>query len=123
MFETRYTHVASDLEESVAFYESVFGRERIPTPALGEYIRWLACGDRQRRLVGSDAEPPVYVPPSGAVQLYVRDPGGNRVEVNAPDADAFGGSIVWSLIDRRRVARGRRGAGLSVRLILLAIST
>jgi len=144
--EPRYTHVsivAADLEASVAFYESVFGMERIPTPAFEERIQWLACGDSQLHVVESDAdppafnhcaihvddfetvfralrehgdaeiealpgvgpgfvdgEPPVYVLPSGAVQLYVRDPGGNRVEVNAPDVDALDGAVVRNLIER-----------------------
>ena len=144
--EPRYTHVsivASDLEASVAFYESVFGMERIPTPAFEGRIQWLACGDSQLHVIETDAdppavthcaihvddfesvfesirgrddaeiealpgvgpgyvdgEPPVYVLPSGAVQLYVRDPGGNRVEVNAPDADALDETVVRNLIER-----------------------
>jgi catechol 2,3-dioxygenase-like lactoylglutathione lyase family enzyme len=47
-----------------------------------------------------DGEPPVYVLPSGEIQFYIRDPAGNLVEVNAPDADALDESIVPNLIDR-----------------------
>jgi catechol 2,3-dioxygenase-like lactoylglutathione lyase family enzyme len=146
--DARYTHVsivADDLEESVAFYESVFGLERIPTPAFDGRVQWLQCGDRQLHLAETDAdppafnhvavhvddfeavfasicehddaeietpsgdggsidgEPPVYVLPSGAVQLYVRDPGGNRVEVNAPDADALDKTVVRNLVERTDV--------------------
>jgi catechol 2,3-dioxygenase-like lactoylglutathione lyase family enzyme len=149
MVETQYTHVsiaADDLDESVAFYESVFGLERIPTPAFDGRVQWLGCGDRQLHLAETDAdppafnhcaihvddfeavfesireheaaeievlsgvgpgyvdgEPPVYVLPSGAVQLYVRDPAGNRVEVNAPDADALDETVVRNLIERTDV--------------------
>lgn len=31
----------------------------------------------------------LYRLPDGTVQLYVRDPGGNLIEINAPDADRF----------------------------------
>jgi len=47
-----------------------------------------------------DGEPPVYVLPSGAAQLYIRDPAGNPVEVNAPDADALDRSVVPNVVDR-----------------------
>ncbi|WP_144901400.1 VOC family protein [Halobellus captivus] len=146
MVEARYTHVsivAADLEESVQFYESVFGMERIPTPAFDEPIQWLACGDLQLHLVERDddppafnhhalhvddfeavyrairqhdsaeaerlpqiepgfvdGEPPVYVIPSGAIQFYIRDPAGNLVEVNYPDAADLDTSVVSNLIDR-----------------------
>ncbi|MFD1600772.1 VOC family protein [Halobellus rarus] len=149
MVVSRYTHVsivAADLEESVGFYESVFGMERIPTPAFDERIQWLECGDKQLHIVERDdeppafnhhalhvddfeavygairehdsaefevlpqietafvdGEPPVYVLPSGEVQCYVRDPAGNLVEVNAPDADALDESAVRNLIERADV--------------------
>lgn len=50
-----------------------------------------------------DGEPPVYVLPSGAVQLYLRDPAGNMVEVNAPDADDLDTAVVTNLIERTDV--------------------
>ncbi|MFC6724463.1 VOC family protein [Halobium palmae] len=50
-----------------------------------------------------DGEPPVYVLPSGAVQLYIRDPAGNMVEVNAPDADTLDATVVTNLIERTDV--------------------
>ena len=145
MVESRYTHVsivADDLEESVDFYESVFGMKRIPTPAFDERIQWLQCGEFQLHLVerdddspafnhhalhvddfetvyqsirdhdraeaealpqieaSADPDPPVYVLPSGAVQWYVRDPAGNLVEINAPDADALDESLVRNLVKR-----------------------
>ncbi|QCC47479.1 VOC family protein [Halobellus limi] len=148
MVESRYTHVsivAADLEESVDFYASVFGMERIRTPAFDERIQWLGCGDLQLHLVerdddppafnhhalhvddfeavyrsirehesaeiealpqievDADGHPPVYVLPSGEVQCYVRDPAGNLVEVNAPDADALDGSVVRNLVKRTDV--------------------
>lgn len=155
MVETRYTHVsiaAKDLEESTEFYESVFGLERIPTPAFDEPAEWLRCGDRQLHIVERDGdppafnhhalhvddfetvyqsirdheraeveplpqvdpafvdgEPPVYVLPSGEIQFYIRDPAGNLVEVNAPDAADLDESIVQNLIERTDIERPEPG--------------
>lgn len=150
MVTARYTHVtiqADDLEESVRFYESAFGMERLPTPDFEEPIQWLRCGDLQLHLIETHADPPsinhhglhvddfegvyralgaeggaefealphvdadfvdgappVYVLPTGEVQLYVRDPAGNLVEVNAPDVDEIDGSVVTNLVERTDVA-------------------
>lgn len=43
---------------------------------------------------GSDYFSHVYELPDGAVQLYVRDPAGNMVEVNWPDVSTLDRSIV-----------------------------
>lgn len=48
--------------------------------------------------------PPVYRVKNGAVQLYVRDPSGNEVEVNYPDADELDRSIVTHVVDREEAA-------------------
>ncbi|WP_435182875.1 VOC family protein [Halobellus sp. EA9] len=150
MVEVSYTHVsivADDLEESVEFYESVFGLERIPTPDFEERVQWFAVGDLQLHIVESDAEPPafnhhalhlddfeavyravrdhgraaveplpqidrgfvdgeppVYVVPSGAVQFYIRDPAGNMIEVNSPDADDLDDSVVRNVVERTDIA-------------------
>ena len=50
-----------------------------------------------------DGAPPVYALPSGELQLYVRDPAGNLVEVNAPDAGAIDGSVVPNVVERADV--------------------
>ena len=39
----------------------------------------------------------VYELPDGAVQLYLRDPAGNMVEVNYPDATALNRSVVGQI--------------------------
>jgi catechol 2,3-dioxygenase-like lactoylglutathione lyase family enzyme len=39
----------------------------------------------------------VYELPDGAVQLYLRDPSGNMVEVNYPDATALNRSVVGQI--------------------------
>lgn len=150
MVESRFTHVSvqtDDLEAAVAFYESVFGLERLPTPDFMEPAQWFRCGELQLHLVENDAEaptfnhfalhvsdfeavygaiqahadaefmvlphveagfvdgePPVYVLPSGAAQLYVRDPDGNVIEVNAPDAGALDSAVVPNVIDRPDIA-------------------
>ena len=107
---------AQDLEESARFYEEIFGMERIPTPDFAEPVRWLRVGEMQLHLMlDRGTAPPrqhlgltiddfdaayeavrarvddtfgwhLVELPSGQVQLYFRDPGGNLIELNWPDA-------------------------------------
>jgi catechol 2,3-dioxygenase-like lactoylglutathione lyase family enzyme len=51
----------------------------------------------------------VYELPDGAVQLYVRDPTGNMVEVNWPDVSTLDRSVIG---DIEKVAVGDEGATL-----------
>jgi lactoylglutathione lyase len=122
MKATRINHVsvhARDLDESVGFYEELFGMERVPTPQFQEDVVWLRLGDQQLHVfLRSEAEPPflhhfgldvddfeavyrrakerglldaepfhqaIRTHPLGWVQMYLRDPGGNLVEVDWPD--------------------------------------
>jgi catechol 2,3-dioxygenase-like lactoylglutathione lyase family enzyme len=108
---------AVDLEESTRFYETLFGMERIATPAFATPVQWLRVGDLQLHLfLEENGTPPLrhhigltiddfeaaydavsaYASaewgaelvelPSGQVQLYFRDPAGNLIELNWPDA-------------------------------------
>jgi catechol 2,3-dioxygenase-like lactoylglutathione lyase family enzyme len=123
MAATSINHVsvhANDLDESVAFYEQLFGMRRIPTPNFGFPVQWLRLGDQQLHLF---ARPGVKAPrfhhiglnvddfeavywrareqrlhdgrafhsgmyelPDGAVQMYLRDPADNLIEIDWPDA-------------------------------------
>jgi catechol 2,3-dioxygenase-like lactoylglutathione lyase family enzyme len=107
-----------DLEESVRFYETVFGMERIPTYNFGFKTQYLRCGDLQLHVFELADEVPRYQHfavdvddfhaayeaakelgaldattfrnavnelPDGSVQMYLRDPAGNLVEVDWPD--------------------------------------
>lgn len=130
MCTTGYTHVsihAHDLDESVRFYQELFGTEELPAPNFPFPVRWLRIGDLQLHLFESEAEAPsghhiglevddfeavyekaremraqieegyfskVYQLPDGAVQLYLRDPSGNMVEVNWPDVSTLDRSVV-----------------------------
>ncbi|MFN2628543.1 MAG: VOC family protein [Gaiellaceae bacterium] len=110
---------AADLEESTLFYEEVFAMERIPTPAFASPVQWLRVGDMQLHLFLDDREAParhhlgftvddfdaayravkgrgsatwgwqLVELPSRQVQLYFRDPAGNLIELNWPDADTL----------------------------------
>lgn len=140
MVTSRFTHasvLADDLEESTAFYEEVFGMERVPAPNFPDVdVVWLRCGDltlhlfdrdvepaeyyhvglhvddfegvyeavRARDIVGdfgdADDAPTVYELPEGAVQLYVRDPAGNLVEVNYPDVADLPAHIRDEVVER-----------------------
>ena len=125
MAATGLNHVsisASDLNESVRFYEELFGLERIATPNFGFPVQWLRCGELQLHIFERPDQPPqyhhvaltvddfeavyaraqelgifdrasfgaeMYELPDGAVQLYLRDPGGNLIEVDWPDIEAL----------------------------------
>lgn len=121
MRATGFNHLsvsARNLEDSLRFYERVFGMERIPTYDFGFRTQYLRCGDLQLHVFELEETVPRYQHfaldvddfdavyrkakelgvldgetfsnsinelPDGAVQMYLRDPGGNLVEVNWPD--------------------------------------
>ena len=64
MVRSRFTHtsvLATDLEASVAFYEDVFGMERVPAPDFpGVDVAWLRCGDQTLHLFDRDVEAADY---------------------------------------------------------------
>jgi catechol 2,3-dioxygenase-like lactoylglutathione lyase family enzyme len=110
---------ALDLEKSTRFYEDLFAMERIPTPTFESPVQWLRVGDMQLHLFLAEGEAParhhlgitiddfdaayqavkalasdtwgwqLVELPSRQVQLYFRDPAGNLVELNWPDADSL----------------------------------
>ena len=110
---------ALDLEKSTRFYEDLFAMERIPTPTFESPVQWLRVGDMQLHLFLAEGDAPVrhhlgitiddfdaayqavkalasdtwgwqlVELPSRQVQLYFRDPAGNLVELNWPDADTL----------------------------------
>jgi catechol 2,3-dioxygenase-like lactoylglutathione lyase family enzyme len=110
---------ALDLEKSTRFYEDLFAMERIPTPTFEMPVQWLRVGDTQLHLFLAEGPAPVrhhlgitiddfdaayqavkaYASdtwgwqlvelPSRQVQLYFRDPAGNLIELNWPDADTL----------------------------------
>src|SRR5947209_9879115 len=135
MAATSINHVsihAQDLERSAAFYEQLFGMERIPTPTFAFPVAWLRLGCQQLHLfVRSDARAPqfhhvglnvddfdavywrageqrlrddsaffsnMYELPDGSVQMYLRDPAGNLVEVDWPDARTLDARVRKHLI-------------------------
>jgi catechol 2,3-dioxygenase-like lactoylglutathione lyase family enzyme len=53
MKATGFTHTsvhAYDLDESVQFYQKLFGMEEIPAPDFPFAVRWLRLGDLQLHL-------------------------------------------------------------------------
>jgi catechol 2,3-dioxygenase-like lactoylglutathione lyase family enzyme len=63
MVTSRFTHtsiLADDLDESVAFYEDVFGMERVPSPRFSVPVEWLRCGDLTLHLFDRDIEAADY---------------------------------------------------------------
>jgi len=126
---TGFNHVsivARDLQESLAFYQDLFGLDRLPSPNFGFPVAWLQVGDLQLHLFEWQEEPPVrqhlafavddfeglyaradeagyfdtrafghhlFELPNAIVQLYLRDPADNLIEVDAPHADTLPPSI------------------------------
>ena len=133
MAANRFTHVsihAYDFEESLSFYEDVFGMRRVPSPDFSLPVEWLELGDQQLHLFQSKDPAPrihhigldvddfeavyrvaverglfdedafgaaVRELNDGAVQMYLRDPAGNLVEVNWPDASTLDRSVVTTI--------------------------
>jgi len=126
MKATRINHVsihADDMDESIGFYERLFGAERLPTPNFGMPVQWLRVGDQQLHVFAREDTPapifhhlafdvddfgavyrrakelglldgdtngaPIRSHPSGWVQMYIRDPAGNLVEIDCPDVAAL----------------------------------
>ena len=118
---------AKNMEESVRFYERVFGMERIPTYNFGFKTQYLRCGDLQLHVFELEDHIPrfqhfaidvddfqgvydvaremnaldnetfrnsVNELPDGSVQMYIRDPGGNLVEVDWPDVSKLDRSCI-----------------------------
>jgi catechol 2,3-dioxygenase-like lactoylglutathione lyase family enzyme len=140
---------ADDLEASTAFYEQLFGMERVPTPTFAFPVVWLRLGRQQLHLfVRPDAHAPqfhhvglnvddfeavywrareqrlrddsaffsgMYELPDGSVQMYLRDPADNLVEVDWPDARTLDPRIREDLI---RLSESVRQRGDSARATL-----
>lgn len=51
---------ARDIEESVRFYEEVFGMERVPTYNFGFRTQYLRCGSQQIHVFHLPEETPTY---------------------------------------------------------------
>jgi YD repeat-containing protein len=132
---TSFNHVsihANRLDESVRFYEEVFGMEKIPTYNFAFPVQYLRLGDLQLHIFERETPAPVYHHiginvddfeetyrrssergilesdafyqdiyelPDGSVQMYVRDPAGNLVEIDWPDV---------STLDRSRLPEFKR---------------
>ena len=59
---TGFTHTsvhAHDLDESVRFYQELFGMEEIPAPDFPFPVRWLRLGNLQLHLFQSDETVPL----------------------------------------------------------------
>jgi catechol 2,3-dioxygenase-like lactoylglutathione lyase family enzyme len=113
---------STNMEESVRFYERLFGMERLPTYNFGFKTQYMRCGDLQLHIFELDDRVPVYQHfaidvddfhavydearaldvldnetfrnsvnelPDGSVQMYLRDPGGNLVEVDWPNVTSL----------------------------------
>lgn len=63
MVHSRINHVsvvATDLDESTAFYRDVFGMKRVPAPNFSVPVEWLRCGDLTLHLFKRDIDAPDY---------------------------------------------------------------
>lgn len=131
---TSFNHVSIssvNVEESVRFYEELFGLERINTYTFAFPTQYMRVGDLQLHIFQreqTDAPPfhhialnvndfeaaytrakelgvldstaffsPIYELPDGTVQLYLRDPGGNLVELDWPDVNTLDRDVVGEI--------------------------
>lgn len=130
MQATGLNHVsvnAHDLEESLRFYEELFGMERLPTYGFAFPTQFLRLGRLQLHVFQREDAIPVYQHfgidvddfeavyaraeemdifekdaffnhiyelPDGSVQMYIRDPAGNLIEIDWPDVTTLDRSIV-----------------------------
>jgi len=125
---------ATNLRESVRFYDELFGMQPVPTPNFGFPVQWLRVGPLQLHLFERPEEAPryhhvaltvddfesvyrrakerdlfdavtfghhFYELPGNIAQLYLRDPSGNMVEVDAPNLSSLPADI---LADMKRLA-------------------
>ena len=125
---TRINHVsivARDLDASTRFWVELFGAVVVPAPSFGSPVVWLRLGDQQLHLFLTGDPPPqnghfavevddfqatyaearrrgvyerIYRLPDGAAQMYLRDPGGNLVEIDCPDAATLDSAVVDDIV-------------------------
>ena len=121
MRATGINHVsisATDLEASIRFYTEVLGMEQVPAPRFpNQAVAWLALGDQQLHLIDVDDFQAAYLKlreleirddttfvsgifelPGGEAQMYLRDPAGNLVEIDCPDAAALDRNVVSDIV-------------------------
>ena len=86
-----FNHFAVHVDDLEDVYTRVCEHETASVEVLEQYL------DES----GADEDaPPVYYLPHGTVQLYVKDPGGNMVEVNYPDVEELDPAVVPNTVER-----------------------
>ena len=117
--------VARDLELSTRFWVELFGASMLPTPNFGSPVVWLRLGDQQLHLFETSDPPPphghlavevddftalylearrrgiyerIFRLPDGGAQMYLRDPGGNRIEIDCPASTVLDPEVVDDLV-------------------------
>ena len=87
---TGFNHLSigsKNLAGSVRFDETVLGMETIPSYNFGFKTKYLRCGDLQLHIFELDSTAfrnPVNELPDGCVEMYLRDPSGNLIEIDRP---------------------------------------
>ena len=80
---------ALDLQESVDFYTDLLGAQPIPTPniTVDDIEPVYRAAERRGAFEDRAFGNRLVELPGDVVQLYVRDPAGNLVEIDQPGAD------------------------------------
>jgi len=85
-----FNHMALHVDDLERVYTAVRERDDATIEVLDQFADREEPGDA----------PPVYTLPGGSVQLYVRDPAGNLVEVNHPDVSELDESVLTNVFER-----------------------
>lgn len=94
-----FHHFAVHVDDLEHVYEAVKSHDSAEFEVLEQYVH----GGYE------DGAPPVYYLPTGTVQMYIRDPTGNMIEVNYPEVDELNEEIITNLVKRDDVSAPEPG--------------
>ena len=121
------TVIVDNLERACAFYEGVLGLQPLPTFNLDFPAQFFRVNERQQIHVSEWPDTPapwgkVRQLPDGAMQMFVRDPAGNLIELSCAPGTPVDEAILGDELSQgqgvyvanRDDGRGLRGDGATL---------